>query len=446
MTLDIVVNSVREFLWGWPLIIFIVTAGMYMTWSFKCIQLRYFLTSWKYVFIPEKSSGNENYISPLQAFVNTLSASIGNGSLNGMATAMYAGGPGAAFWMFVLGFFNMAIRFAEVFASTTFTEKSVLGVMRGGPMTYLKMVPGGKYLPYLYAFFCLMLAFITGNGMQCKSVTTGIYTMSCGTIPPFVIALVLFVLLLYIMFGGAKRIIDVSDRIVPVKVGLFVIATSIVIVYNYAMIPAALYNIIQSAFQPQALFGALAGHSIQNALRFGMARNLNATEVGLGTSAILFGSTGSTNPWRSGIMSMASTFISNYIVCFGLMLVFLVTGVWNSGASDITMTISAYSSVFGTCGGWIVTFLSIAFGLGTLVAYAYIGRECWMFLFNGKYEKVYISLYCLMALVGALIDGGVMWNSIDIVNAGLVATNVFGLVFLTSRMKNLVAQNIRESR
>ncbi len=116
-----------------------------------------------------------------------------------------------------------------------------------------------------------------------------------------------------------------------------------------------------AAFDPQAIVGGFMGHTVQNALRFGMARNLNATEVGLGTSAILFGSTGSNNPWRSGVMSMASTFISNYIVCFALMLVFMVTGQWNSGASDITMTIASYSKRVWRSGGWIVTFLSITF-------------------------------------------------------------------------------------
>lgn len=436
MSLNLFVDLLREWIWGWPLIVFIVVSGIYLTLAFNFVQFRYFFTSWRYVFTPEKGAGKENYISPFQAFVNTLSASIGNGSLNGMATAMYWGGPGAALWMFVLGFFNMAIRFAEVFASTTFTERSAMGAMRGGPMVYLKQVPGGTFLPSIYAFFCLMLALITGNGMQCKSITTGIFKMTC--ISPYAIAIVLFCLLLYIMFGGAQRIINVSDRIIPVKVGLFVLATAIVLIFNAANIVWALKTIVYAAFDPQAIVGGFMGHTVQNALRFGMARNLNATEVGLGTSAILFGSTGSNNPWRSGVMSMASTFISNYIVCFALMVVFMVTGQWNSGASDITMTIAAYSSVFGMCGGWIVTFLSITFGLGTLVAYAYIGRECWMFLTNGKYELVYVLIYCLMALLGSLVDGGVMWNAIDIVNAGLVLSNVFGLVVLAHRIRPAV--------
>lgn len=436
MSLNVFVDLLREWIWGWPLIVFIVASGIYLTLAFSFVQFRYFFTSWRYVFTPEKGAGDKNYISPFQAFVNTLSASIGNGSLNGMATAMYAGGPGAAFWMFVLGFFNMAIRFAEVFASLTFTERSAMGAIRGGPMTYLKQVPGGSFLPFVYAFFCLLLALITGNGMQCKSITTGIFKMTC--LSPYIIAGLLFILLLYIMFGGAQRIINVSDRIVPVKVGLFVLATLIVLAFHVTNIFSALTTIVYAAFEPQAIMGGFMGHTVQQAIRFGMARNLNATEVGLGTSAILFGSTGSANPWRSGVMSMASTFISNYIVCFALMLVFMVTGVWNSGASDITMTIAAYSSVFGLCGGWIVTFLSITFGLGTLVAYAYIGRECWMFLTKGRYEIVYIVLYCLMALFGSLVDGGILWSAIDIVNAGLVTSNIFGLVVLAYRMRPAV--------
>lgn len=430
--LDEIVKASTDFLWGWPLVIFVIASGLIMTVALHGVQFRYFFRAWKYVLFPEKTANQAEYISPLQAFVNTLSASVGNGSTAGMATAMFQGGPGAAFWIFVLGFLNMAIRYAEVYASTHFVDQTPQG-LRGGPMRYIQRVPGGSILAYAYAFFCLMLAFITGNAMQCNSMRLGIEKMTCAN--PYVIAIFMFGFMLYIMLGGAQRIIKVSDKIVPVKVGLFFIATFIVLVYHYANIIDALRLIITSAFTPQAVAGALTGWTVQGAIRFGISRTLNATEAGLGTAAILYGSTASKHPVRSAIMSMASTFISNHLVCFMLMLVFVVSGVYNSGLTSTPLTIAAYTSVFGEFGGWVVTFLSITFGMGVLVAYAYIGRECWMFLTNGTLEWLYTAIYCLMAAFGALSKVNLIWNLTDLINAGLITINLYALLFLLPEIR-----------
>jgi alanine or glycine:cation symporter, AGCS family len=439
-SLELTIDMIRAFAWGWPLIIFVIFSGAIITVALQCIQLRYFAQAWRYVFKAEQqvSGQQEAYITPFQAFVNTLSASIGNGSTAGMATAIYSGGPGAAFWIFVLGFFTMAIRFAEVYASTYFIEKSATGVLRGGPMIYLKRVPGGSVLPYIYSFFCLMLSFVSGNAMQCNSIALGVERMI--GVDTRVVAFILFVFLLYVMFGGAQRIINVSDKIVPVKVGLFFIATLIVLVYHYQMIWSALVLIVKSAFTSRAVTGGLIGYSVQDAIRFGMSRSLNATEAGLGTAGVLFGTTATKDPMRSGIMSMASTFISNHLVCVMLMVVLVASGVWNSGLTSTKLTIAAYETVFGSLGGWVVTFLSMTFGMGVLVAYAYIGRECWSFLTGGRAMGIYTALYCIMAAVGSLAQVALVWSAIDIVNAGLLIVNLYGLLMLLPTIRSAVIE------
>jgi AGCS family alanine or glycine:cation symporter len=430
--LDLLIKNCGELLWGWPLLVGIMGTSIIMTIAFGGIQFRYFMRSWSYLLKAEeevsRESTGDNYITPFQAFVNALSASLGNGSLAGMATAMYSGGPGAGFWIFVLGFFLMSIRFAEVYASTAFTEKQSTGLIRGGPMVYLARVPGGSWLPQVYAFFCLMLTFVTGNAMQCNSIATGLVAMTAWNI--YAIALVMFIFLCYIVAGGAKRIVRVSDAVTPLKVGLFFVATLFVLIYNASSLWQALIVMTQHAFTQQAVRGALLGYTMQSAMRFGIARSINATEVGLGTSGIIFGTTGSKNPVRSGIMSLATTSISNFGVCFLLMWLFVATGAWQSGHSDIKMTILAYESTFGTFGGWIVNILSMMFGIGCVIAYAYIGRECWSFLTKGKYLFLYGLIFCFMALFGALVQAPLLWNAIDIVNAGLIISNLYGLMWL----------------
>ncbi|MFA6066589.1 MAG: amino acid carrier protein [Candidatus Babeliaceae bacterium] len=433
-TLEQSAHALNEFIWGWPLIIFVIATGIIMTCVLDFVQFRYFFRAWKFLLTPEKSDNQgKNYISPVQAFVNTLSSSVGNGSIAGMATAMHSGGPGAAFWIFIMGFINMAIRFAEVYASTSIIDKSSFGALRGGPMVYLKRVPGGFVLPYIYAFFCLMLTFIGGNIIQCNSMGLGIERMT--HVNPYIISVGMFLLLLYIMLGGSQRIIAISDKIVPIKVGLFFIATGIVLIYHYQSLFGAVQIIIESAFTSKAIAGGIMGYAVQDAIRYGMARSLNATEAGLGTAAIFFGSTGSKNPMRDSIMSMLSTFISYHLVCTVLMIVFVASGVWTSGLTSTPLTIAAYETVFGQAGGWVVTFLSITFGLGVLVAYAYIGLENWLFLFKGKGRYIYTALYCAIAFFGPLGKVAILWDLNDIIIAGLIITNLYGLLFLLPTLR-----------
>ncbi len=432
--LNLIVQRIDEWMWGWPLLGFVIVVGVVLTGALRFVQFRYFFSSWRYVIRPESGGKrSENYITPFQAFLNTLSSSIGNGSAAGMSTAVVGGGPGAAFWIFVLGFLYMAIRYAEVYASMEFQETTPAGVTRGGPMVYLKRVPGGAILAYLYAFFCLSLAFVTGNAIQCNSITLGIQRLT--GINPIFIAITLFGLLLYIMFGGATRIIKVSERIVPIKVGLFFVATLIVLVYHYQALLPTLKLMLAYALTPKAMAGGLIGFSVQQAIRFGMSRSLNATEAGLGTAAILYGATRGTHPVENSLMSMVSAFITSYLVCFTLMVVLVASGVWNSGLVSTQLTMAAYETVFGTFGGVVVAFLTISFGLGVLVAYAYIGRECWLYLTKGRFLLAYTLIYCLMAFWGSLSKVDLVWNATAIINAGLVAVNLFGLLCLTPSIR-----------
>jgi AGCS family alanine or glycine:cation symporter len=171
-----------------------------------------------------------------------------------------------------------------------------------------------------------------------------------------------------------------------------------------------------------------------------LARSLNATEAGIGTAGILYGGTGTKNQVRSGIMAMATSFISNHLVCFNIMLLIIASGAWKSGVNGTGLTILAYETVYGALGGWVVTILSALFGLGVLIAYAYIGRECWSFLTGGRYFAWYTGLYCIMALVGSLAEISLVWNSIDIAIAGLVIINLYALLMLLPQIRKAVIQ------
>ena len=424
----------NDIVWSWPLLIFIVGTAVATTVFLSGIQFRYFFRSWKLVLSSEGGPRDEaSDMTPFQAFLNALSTSIGNGSVAGIATAVYSGGPGAAFWIFIMGLLAMAIRYSEVYLSSKFATQSAIGSSLGGPMIYLRHVPGKRFLPVTYAFFCFLLSLSSGNAMQANSIRVGLTHIL--PISKELVALVLFVFILYVMLGGASRIVKVSDRIVPIKVGVFFISSFIVLLYHYQSIIPAFKTIFQGAFTPQALGGAAIGFSVQHALRFGIARGLNASEAGLGVAGIFYGGTSSKKPVENGIMSMLSAFISANLVCFLVALMIVVSGVWNNGLTSIALTSSAYETVFGAFGGWIVTFLSISFGMGVLVSYAYIARACWIFLTNGRFMPAFITIFCVTTLIGALAKVEVVWNATDLINAGLLCSNLVGILYLLPVIK-----------
>ena len=425
------VVELNKLLWLWPLPVFLLLGGLAVSVAFGFPQIRYFFASLRYVLFPKKE-GDEigQTLSPLQAFFSTLGAVLGNGSLVGMAGAMYAGGPGGAIWLLIFGLIAMPIRFAEVFVSSIFTVETEHG-RRGGPMVYLARVAGGRFLPYIFAFVCLSYCLVASSMMQSNSMGEGICYVTGAS--SWLVALIIFAFIGYIMLGGAQRVIRFAERIAPIKVILFLLATGTVIIYFLPNLFMALTLMVKGAFATKAIVGGLTGHIMQNAMCTGIGRVINASEVGLGSSSVMFGATGGKDPVKSSVMSMALVFTIG-MVCFFIMLAFTMAGTWNSGATRMPLVIATYSTVFGWLGAWVATALSVLFGVGTLVGYAFIGRECWLFLTKDRWDWVFAVIYCIMAPIGVMISGDVVWDILDLVVDGLVICNLYGVFYLIPQM------------
>jgi AGCS family alanine or glycine:cation symporter len=434
-----VLNSV-EWLLTWPLILYTIGISLLFTIAMRFVQVRYFFASWQAIFPSEKKAAVAGEMTPLQAFINTLSTNLGNGSVMGAAVAVFTGGPGAALWVVLVGMVLMAIRFAEVFASTWYGARASKDRVLGGPMLYLEDVIGGKFLSMLYALLCLIFGLIVGNAMQTHSISFSVATT--WQIDAYVSAIAITVFICYVVFGGAQRIIAVSDRIVPIKVLVFFGSAFLLLGYHSGALYEALRLIFVSAFRPEAFAGGFLGFTVLQALREGMNLSITATESGLGTAAILFGYTGSKDPMGSALMGMVSTFVSS-IVCFIVALCIVVSGVWDSGLTSAALTIASFNTVFGQWGGWIVSFLSISFGIGVLVSYAYISRAAWFSLTNGKYEKLFALFYCAAAFIGAVVNVHAVWYAVRIINALLLTINLFGLLWLLPKLAREVRKRMK---
>ncbi|OGB96835.1 hypothetical protein A3F06_00480 [candidate division TM6 bacterium RIFCSPHIGHO2_12_FULL_36_22] len=425
----------RNIIWGWPLLASFLVVGFAATIFLYFVQIRYFFTSWKMVFTPSKEEmkKSKNDISPFQAFLNALATGTGNGSIAGIGCAMYAGGPGAAFWMLIAGAVGMALRFCEVFLSTHFIGKHKLGKAEGGPIVFLNLLPGRAFLPYVFAVFMLFYGLTSGNAMQVNSIGFGLQHIL--GIDKLYIAVALLVFIVYVILGGAERVLKISDWLTPFKVGLFIVAAFFLLLYHYAAIWPSLVLICTSAFSTKAIAGGAMGVTIQEMIRIGTARSVNSHEAGLGIAGILFGSSGSKQPVADSILSMLSVFISNFIVCFGVALSIVASGVWDSGYTGVVLTSAAFDTLYGVYGAWIVTLVSVSFGLGVLVAFVFITAEIWEFLTGGRARWLFGVIYCAVTFFGTQATIDIIWNTNDLVNGSLLLMNLYAIAWFMPLIK-----------
>lgn len=429
-----------DFIMGWPLMVYVVIISCIATIAFGFVQFRSFVPALKSIFIvDDQKKGSSADMSPLQAFINTLSVSLGNGSVAGMGVAVYSGGPGAVLWVLIFGVLVMSVRFAEVYLSTLYGDRYQAKDGLGGPMLYFKDVVGGKVLAYLYAFLCIFFGLSLGNGTQASSIRIGL-EKSLG-LSPIISAIIIAGFVGYVVFGGAARIIKISDKIVPLKVIVFFASTFIVLLYHAAALPSALNTIIIGAFNPTALLGGAFGFGVQHAIQYGMYYSIMSSESGLGTAAILFGSTGSKDPFKTASMGMLTTFLSS-LVCFIIGLCMVASGVWSSGLSSNALTIASFETVFGVYGAFIVTFLSITFGIGVIVSYAYITRCVYLYVTGGRYGFCFPIIYCLASFICALMQVSIVWKIGEVVNGCLLILNLFAIVYLLPTIAKKVRKQV----
>lgn len=438
--LNHLIDSFSNFICTWPLLICFMGTAIIVTIALNGAPFKKFFTGF---FSLLKISGDTAKagaeITPLQAFLNALSTSLGNGAIAGIAAAIHLGGPGAGFWIFVAGFFCMILRFAEVYLATSFSSLSSTGRVLGGPFLYLKGIPGGRFLPFIYAVFCLGYATIGGCAMQCNSITSALVAVT--GIPTLIVTTALVLFVLYSLVGGAQRIVKISSYVIPVKVVMFFVFCSGVLIYHWAALIPAIHLMIKAAFSPEAVLGATFGLSIQRICSIGLIRTINASEAGLGTAAVIYGSTGSVNPADDGLSAMLGTFISTNLACFMVALAIVASGVWTSGVDGSALTALAFKTAFGTFGGWIVVSLTVLLGIGVFVTCGFVGRQCWLYLTNDRFEIGFSILFCLAALWGSISNVAVVFGVLDLIVAGCVFINLYGILWLLPFMRKQLTKS-----
>ena len=430
-----------QYLWSFPSLLFIFGVAAYVTLQLKFVQFRYAKESVRLLLYSENNLDQVEELgrlSAFQAFINTLGANIGNGSLAGMAVAVHVGGPGSIIWLMILATLAVSLRYAEAFLGAYMVGKYTVNGITGGPMVYMSRLPGGIFWAYLFALFAMGFAFSAGGIAQSHAVGSAIY--KSFHVDPFVTGLFVLAFVAYIVLGGAQRIVYVLDKLVPFKVFAFLVTALTVLIYHVQAIPHAVYLMFKFACQPQALLGGGMGFALQQTMSVGFQQGIFASEAGLGTAAIAFGSSKAKSPVKSSILAMLGVYINVHVICFMVALSIIASGVWNNGETSSALLISAYETVFGKFAGVIISGLVINFAMSVLIAAAYNGQKCWDFIFQNRCSQLFPVIYSVVAFCGTWMNVNLVWNINNVVNALLMFINILGLLWFIKVIKKELLQ------
>ncbi len=438
-----------DLVWGVPLIVLILVVGIFLTIRLHGLQIRYLPKALKYMVKNEE--GGEGEVTSFGALCTALSATVGTGNIVGVATAIVAGGPGALFWMWIAALFGMATKFAEGVLAIKYRVIEPDGHVLGGPFYYIENGMGIKWrwLAKVFAFFGAGVGLLgIGTFTQVNGIASAAnnffdpnnqwtvnllgmeYSWSVvitGTIVTIFVGLV--------VIGGLKRIANVSQIIVPFMIVIYVLCCAIILITNAKLIPAAITEIVASAFGFRAVAGGALG-AVLVAMQKGIARGIFSNEAGLGSAPIAAAAAKTNEPVRQGLVSMTGTFLDTIVVCTMTGLAIVITGSWNIGLEGVAVTTNAFQvglPFAPEVSSFLLMTCLVFFAFTTILGWNYYGERCLEYLSNGKMKAVltYRYLYILAVFIGPFMTVSAVWTIADIFNGLMALPNLIALMALS---------------
>ncbi|RDH81905.1 MAG: sodium:alanine symporter family protein [endosymbiont of Escarpia spicata] len=439
------VKGLNGIVWGPVMLVLILGTGMFLMLGLRLIPLTRLGHGFRMLWQGRRGQG-EGEISPFNALMTSLSATIGTGNIAGVATAIALGGPGALFWMWCTALVGMATKYAEAVLAVRFREVDEEGNHIGGPMYYIKNGLGRRWawLGTLFAIFGALAGFGIGNTVQANSVADVLETNLA--IPAAVTGGVMAILAALVLIGGVRRIADVAGKLVPFMAIAYVAGGLMVLFTHFGEIPSAVVMIVEHAFTPTAATGGFAGAAIWAAIRFGVARGIFSNEAGLGSAPIAHAAAATDNPVRQGTIAMLGTFIDTLIVCTITGLAIVVTGAWTSGETGAALSSMAFEQALPGVGGYVVTFGLAIFAFTTLLGWSFYGEKCVEYLFGVRAIFPFRTLWIIMIPVGAMAQEQLdfVWLVADTLNAMMALPNLLALLLLSPVVFGLTRDYFRK--
>jgi AGCS family alanine or glycine:cation symporter len=440
-TLEQVTGQFVGIVWGVPLVVLLVGSGIFFTIYFGFPQIRFFGHAMKIISGKYDNPEDKGEISHFQALCSALSATVGLGNIAGVAVAISIGGPGAVFWLWVAGFIGMCTKFTEVVLSLKYREVTPSGVVHGGPMFVIKNALDKKYYPiaWIYAFFVVLSSFGAGNMFQSNQMASVIKS-SMG-IPEWASGLIFCVGAALILVGGIKRIGQVTEKMVPAMVALYLFGAIWILIARYDMIPTMFGEIFSGAFAGTAAVGGFAGAAFKDVIIMGIRRATFSNEAGMGSAAMAHSAAKST-PIQEGIVALLEPFIDTIVVCSITAIALLLTGAWQAEGVEAgsVMTSFAFESVMGPMGKWIVTATVTLFAFSTLISWSYYGEQGITFIFGDKYIPWYRYVFIIFIFIGAIAQLNIVLNVSDAVYGLLALPNMMACYMLLPKVKEALVE------
>ena len=428
------INSV---VWGWPTVSLIAITGIALMVGLRFMPLQRLGYGIAMMFRPSEAE-NEGEISPFQALMTSLSATIGTGNIAGVAGAIAVGGPGAVFWMWVIAVFGIATKYAEAVLAVEFRQTDDEGNHVGGPMYYIRngLGSGWSWMAGLFALFGMLAGFGIGNGVQAFEVSSALAMVG---VPKLMTGIVLAALVFAVVIGGIRRIAKAASAIVPLMSVLYVGSCLVVLLLNAAEVPEAFATIFSNAFSGKAAVGGALGQVVL----MGFKRGIFSNEAGLGSAPIAHAAAKTDDPVRQGTVAMLGTFIDTLIICTMTALVIITTkanlmlDAAGEKLSGSNLSIAAFDA--GISGsGFIVTIGLVIFAFTTILGWSFYGERCTTYLFGDKAVLPFRLVWVAVVVIGAVAgDRGVVWSIADTLNGLMALPNLVALLLLSGTVFKL---------
>lgn len=417
--------------WGVPMLILILGTGVFLMVALKGMPLLRIVMGFRLMWGGRaKGDAETGDVSPFQALMTCLSATVGTGNIAGVATAIVLGGPGALFWMWCTALVGMATKYSEIVLAVHYREKDERGEYIGGPMYAIKNGLGKSWawLGFVFAIFGGLAGFGIGNMVQSNSMAEVLE--STFHIERWVTGLVTTIIVALVILGGIKRIAKVSSSLVPFMCVAYVIMSLVVLCIYADRIPAAFALIFTHAFTPSAATGGFAGAAVMMAMQYGVARGIFSNEAGLGTAGIAQAAGTTNSPVRSGLIGMIGTFIDTIIICSMTGLTIICSGVWMSGEKGASLSAAAFESALPGIGSYLLAIALLIFTFTTILGWSYYGEKCWIYIAGRRTVLPFRILWVLAVFGGAVFQLDFVWLLADTLNALMAIPNLIALLLL----------------
>lgn len=448
-TIGNVLNKIDDLVWGIPLIVLILAVGIFLTIRLKGLQFTKLGKAIKLI-RENESDGENGEVSGFAALCTALSATIGTGNIVGVATALVTGGPGALFWMWMAALVGTATKFSECMLALKYREVAEDGHIIGGPFYYIEkgMGQSWKWLAKVFAFFGVGVGlFGIGTFTQVNGISSAVNNFfdpeNAWSVGLFgntyswtvvITGVILTICVGLVIIGGLKRISKVAEVVVPFMAILYVVSALLVVLFNITKVPAAVVEIVQSAFGMRAAAGGALG-AILIAMQKGIARGIFSNEAGLGSAPIAAAAAQTEEPVKQGLISMMGTYIDTIVICTLTGLTIVITGAWDMGLEGVAVTTKAFQMGLpfpDKLSAFILMVCLVFFAFTTILGWDYYSERCLEYLTNGnlKIVKGYRWLYILAIFIGPYMTVAAVWTIADIFNGLMALPNIVALLAL----------------